>query len=51
MADQKRKIETIRGIEKLQLSNTLIIGLEDAKQAEAIAEAVNSLQGMVEQWN
>ena len=51
MADKNRKIETIRCIEKLQLSNTLIIGLEDAKQAEAIAEAISSLQGLVEQWN
>jgi hypothetical protein len=51
MTDQKRKIETIRIIEKLQLSNVLIRGLEDAKQAEAIAEAVSSLQGLVEQWN
>ncbi|MGE8561378.1 MAG: hypothetical protein ACN6NJ_10590 [Acinetobacter sp.] len=51
MADQKRKIETIRCIEKLQLSNALITGLDDAAQAEAIAEAVRSLQGLSEQWN
>jgi pyruvate-formate lyase-activating enzyme len=51
MADQKRKIETIRIIENLQLSTVLIRGLDDAQQAEAIAEAVSSLQGLVEQWN
>lgn len=51
MADQQRKIETIRSIKKLQLSNTLITRLEDAGQAEAITEAVNSLQDLAEQWN
>ncbi|WP_313034084.1 hypothetical protein [Acinetobacter sp.] len=51
MADQKRKIETIHIIENLQLSTVLISGLDDAQQAEAIAEAVSSLQGLVEQWN
>ncbi|MFH7765329.1 hypothetical protein [Acinetobacter sp. BSP-28] len=51
MADQKRKIETIRIIENLQLSNVLIHGLEDAKQAETIAEAVTSLQQLSTQWN
>ena len=51
MADQKRKIETIRSIKNLKLSNTLITGLDDAEQAEAIAEAVSSLQNLTEQWN
>ena len=51
MADQKRKIETIRCIKNLQLSNTLITGLDDAGQAKAIAEAVSSLQDLAEQWN
>ncbi|NNH27353.1 hypothetical protein [Acinetobacter terrestris] len=51
MADQKRKIETIRSIKNLKLSNTLIASLDDAGQAEAIAEAVNSLQNLTEQWN
>ncbi|MGE8559164.1 MULTISPECIES: hypothetical protein [unclassified Acinetobacter] len=51
MADQKRRIETIRIIENLQLSTVLIHGLDDAQQAEAIAEAVSSLQDLVEQWN
>lgn len=51
MADQKRKIEMIRRIKNLKLSNTLILGLDDAGQAEAIAEAVSSLQHLTEQWN
>ena len=51
MADQKRKIEMIRRIKNLKLSNTLIAGLDDAGQAEAIAEAVSSLQNLTEQWN
>ena len=40
MADPKRKIDTVRSIENLQLSTALIIGLNDAKQAESIAEAI-----------
>ncbi|WP_171255416.1 hypothetical protein [Acinetobacter sp. SFB] len=51
MADQQRKIETIHRIKNLQLSNTLITALDDAGQAEAIAQAVNSLQDLAEQWN
>ncbi|WP_171262701.1 hypothetical protein [Acinetobacter sp. ANC 4470] len=51
MTDQKRKIDTIRSIKSLQLSNALIIGLNDAKQAESIAEAIRSLQNLTEQWN
>jgi len=51
MADQKRKIEIIRRIKNLKLSNTLIASLDDAEQAEAIAEAVSSLQNLTEQWN
>ncbi|MFV5490369.1 hypothetical protein [Acinetobacter sp. ASP199] len=51
MADQKRKIETIRHIESLQLSDTLIHALDDANTAECVAEAIQSLQGLTEQWN
>ena len=51
MADQKRKIETIRCIKNLQLSNTLITGLDDAGPAEAIVQAISSLQDLGEQWN
>ena len=51
MADPKRKIDTIRSIENLQLSTALIIELNDAKQAESIAEAIRYLQDLAEQWN
>jgi hypothetical protein len=51
MADQKRKIETIRSIENLQLSSSLISALDDNKQAACIAEAINYLQGLSQQWN
>lgn len=51
MNDQKRKIETIRRIQHLQLSETLIIALDDANQAECVAAAIQSLQGLAEQWN
>ncbi|WP_407304922.1 hypothetical protein [Acinetobacter sp.] len=51
MADKKRKIETIRRIKNLKLSNTLITGMNDVQQAETIAEAVSLLQDLTEQWN
>ena len=51
MADQKRKIETIHRIEQLQLSEALIVALDDALQAESVADAIQSLQGLAEQWN
>jgi len=51
MADQKRKIETIHLIEQLQLSEALIVALDDALQAESVAEAIQSLQSLAEQWN
>lgn len=51
MADQKRKIETIHRIEQLQLSEALIVALDDALQAEWVADAIQSLQGLAEQWN
>ena len=51
MADQKRKIETIRRIESLQLSDSLIQAMDDANTAECVAEAIRSLQGLAEQWN
>ena len=51
MADQKRKVETIRRIQNLQLSDTLIAALDDAVEAESVAEAIQSLQGLTEQWN
>lgn len=51
MTDQKRKIETIRSIQFLQLTENLIDALDDAAEAECIAEAIRSLQGLTEQWN
>ena len=51
MTDQKRKTETIRRIENLQLSTALILALEDAVEAESVAEAIQSLQGLTEQGN
>ena len=51
MADQKRKIETIRSIENLQLSSNLIFALDDQMQAEDILIAISSLQVLSLQWN
>lgn len=51
MADLKRKIETIRSIENLQLSQHLISALDDQIQAEDVFSAVYSLQSLSEHWN
>lgn len=51
MADQRRKIETIQSIEKMQLSQNLISALDNAAEAESIADAIQYLSGMTEQWN
>ncbi len=51
MVDQQRKTEIIRSIEQLQLSTALIMALDHASSAEAVAEAVYSLSGLSEQWN
>ncbi len=51
MADQKRKTETIQHIQRLQLPETLIQSLDDASEAESVAMAIQSLQGLVQQWN
>ncbi|MGE8683893.1 MAG: hypothetical protein ACN6OV_05330 [Acinetobacter sp.] len=50
MADQVRKTETIRSIENLQLTENLIQALDDAVQAECVAQAICSLQQLNEQW-
>ncbi|UIJ75695.1 MULTISPECIES: hypothetical protein [unclassified Acinetobacter] len=50
MADQTRKIETIRSIETLQLTENLISAMDDAEQAEYVAQAIYSLQCLNEQW-
>lgn len=51
MVDQQRKTEIIRSIEKMQLSSALIMALDHASSAEAVAEAVYTLSGFSEQWN
>lgn len=51
MTDHTRKTETIRCIQHLQLSDALIVALDDAIQAESVLTAILSLQGLSEQWN
>ena len=51
MADQKRKIETIRSIQSLQLNENLIHALENAEEAESIVVAIHSLQRLTQHWN
>lgn len=51
MADQQRKIAIIQSIEQLQLGTHLIVALEHAQQAEAVANAVIALQSLHQQWN
>lgn len=51
MADQQRKIDTIRSIENLQLPLSLISALDDRMQAQEVLEAISSLQVLNQQWN
>lgn len=51
MADIKRKIDTIRRIEHLQLPQHLICALEHDLEAEAVTEALNCLEQLREQWS
>ena len=51
MTDLKRKIEVIRSIEYLQLSDVLITALDDAQQAESVAEAILHLEDLSTYWN
>ncbi|WP_171407655.1 hypothetical protein [Acinetobacter tianfuensis] len=51
MADQKRKIETIRSIEQMQLPQNLIAALDNAAEAQNIADAIQYLAEMSDQWN
>ena len=51
MADQQRKIDTIRSIENLQLPRSLISALDDRMQAQEVLEAISSLQVLNQQWN
>ena len=51
MADLARKTETIRRIEQFKLSATLIGALEYPQQAESVAEAIECLTQISEQWH
>ncbi|HHW52284.1 MULTISPECIES: hypothetical protein [Acinetobacter] len=51
MTDMKRKTAVIQSIETLQLSQHLIVALDDKEKAECVASAVQSLQGLADQWN
>ncbi len=51
MLDLNRKVEMIRCIHHLQLSNTLISALDDAKTAASVENAVQALIRYAEQWN
>ncbi|SPL71999.1 hypothetical protein [Acinetobacter stercoris] len=50
MKDQKRKVEIIRSIENLQLSDNWVEALEDADQAQIVVDVITQLQGITEQW-
>lgn len=51
MTDLKLKEDTIRNITSLQLSANLIIDLEDARKANEVITAIDSLQHLAHQWN
>ena len=51
MTDSLRKRDTIRAIKDLQLSDDLVIALNDAQRAEGIATAVGFLQALAKQWH
>ncbi|WP_374666871.1 hypothetical protein [Acinetobacter sp.] len=51
MTDLNRKYDTIRSIESLQLAENLIDALDNAAEAEAVAQAISSLLHLAEQWN
>lgn len=51
MSDQHRKNAMIRSIQDLQLSNSLISALDDAKTALCVEHAVNELIRYAEQWS
>lgn len=51
MSDPHRKIEMIRSIHQLQLSNTLISALDDAETAASVENSINELMRYAEHWN
>ena len=51
MTDLVRKTATIHTIQKLQLPQSLIVALDDSKQAESIAYAIEQLLVLDHAWN
>ena len=51
MADEARKTDTIRRIENLLLDHHFVQALEDHHHAQAILEAVDSLERLSQEWN
>ncbi|WP_171264299.1 hypothetical protein [Acinetobacter sp. ANC 3832] len=51
MTDQKYKLEMIRSIENLQLSETWIHVLDDAEHALDVIKAIDILKDFAEQWS
>lgn len=51
MTDQKYKLEMIRSIENLQLSETWIHALDDEEQALDVIKAIDILKNFSEQWS
>jgi hypothetical protein len=51
MKDLKQKVEMIKSIQNLQLSDNLIQQLDDAHNAQYIVEAVHSLETLTKHWN
>ncbi len=51
MTDSVRKNNTIRHIQKLQLSQNLIFALDDRIQAEEVADAVEQLIQLNHHWH
>lgn len=51
MADPVRKAAILRSIETLQLPDNFIHALEDAQQANIVAETIHHLEKLHEQWN
>ena len=51
MKDPVRKSDAIHSIKNLQLSDSLIVAMDDAHQAQCVIEALDSLKDLIEQWN
>ncbi|WP_273777826.1 MULTISPECIES: hypothetical protein [unclassified Acinetobacter] len=51
MADPIRKAAILRSIETWQLPENFISALENAEQAHGIAETIQQLEALYQQWN